>query len=213
MDPRHTELARVGLAAVGRFGFALAGGYALAAHGLIDRPSEDVDLFTNRLEPAEFTRAVDAILAAYDEAGHTVEVTKRAELFARLLVGTDDPVRVELAYDWRGSGPAMLDIGPVLDRDDAVASKVLALWGRGQTRDYIDVHAALGSGAYTEAELLDLAGRADDGFEPTNFARVLLAVDDRPDASFADYGLDQNQTRGLRERMRGWGAQLRDDHP
>lgn len=213
MDPRHTELARLGLAAVGRYGFALAGGYALAAHGLLDRPSEDVDLFTNRLEPAEFTRAVHAILAAYEEAGHAVEITKRADLFARLLVGVDDPVRVELAYDWRGSGPAMLDIGPVLDRDDAVASKVLALWGRGQTRDYIDVHAALASGAYTEAELIDLARRADDGFDTATFARVLVAVDDRPDTSFADYGLDQNQATALRERIRGWGVQLRDDHP
>ena len=61
MDPRHAELARIGLAAVGGFGFALAGGYALAAHGLVDRASEDVDLFTNRLDPAEFARAVDAI--------------------------------------------------------------------------------------------------------------------------------------------------------
>ena len=67
---------------MGRYGFALAGGYALAAHGLIDRPSEDVDLFTNHIEPDEFTEAVEAITKAYTQAGHAVEVVRRAELFA-----------------------------------------------------------------------------------------------------------------------------------
>ena len=133
MDPRHSELARIGLAAVGGFGFALAGGYALAAHGVVDRASEDVDLFTNRLDPDEFARAVDAITHGYHQAGYGVDVVRRAELFARLLVGADDPVRIELAYDWRGNGPAVLDIGPVLDRDDAVAGKVLALWSEARS--------------------------------------------------------------------------------
>lgn len=208
MDPRHSELARVGLAAVGSFGFALAGGYALAAHGLVDRLSEDVDLFTNRLDPDEFTRAVDAITITYRQGGYEVDVVRRAELFARLLVGDEDPVRVELAYDWRGKGPALLDIGPVLDRDDAVAGKMLALWGRGQARDYIDVHAALVSGVYSEAALLDLAARADDGFDPGGFGRVLAAVDDRPQPSFADYGLVEGEINALRERLRDWGQRL-----
>lgn len=208
MEQRHIELARIGLGAVDRFGFALAGGYALAAHGLIDRPSEDVDLFTNRLEPAEFARAVEAVVQAYEMAGHTVEVVKRADLFARLMVGAEEPVRVELAYDWRGNRPALLEIGPVLDRDDAVAAKVLALWGRGQTRDYIDVYAALTCGAYTEATLIQLARRAGDGFDPRDFARMLLAVDDRPAASFRDYGLDEEETIALHERLRGWGRRL-----
>lgn len=78
---------------------------------LIDRASEDVDLFTNRLDLAEFSRALEVITNAYRQAGYEVYVVLRAELFARLLVGDEDPVRVELAYDWRGKGPALLDIG------------------------------------------------------------------------------------------------------
>lgn len=208
MDPRHSELARIGLAAVGDFGFVLAGGYALAAHGLIDRVSEDVDLFTNRLDPDEFARAVEAITRAYHQAGYEVNVVRRASLFARLLVGDEDPARVELAYDWRGSGPALLDIGPVLGRDDAVAGKVLALWGRGQVRDYIDVHAALASGSYPEATLLELAARADDGFDAHSLGRVLTAVYDRSRESFADYGLSDSDIDALRDRIRDWGLRL-----
>jgi hypothetical protein len=35
------------------------------AHGLVDRPSEDLDLFTNRLEPEESASAVAVICDAY----------------------------------------------------------------------------------------------------------------------------------------------------
>ena len=48
MDELQDRLVRVGLATLTEHGFALAGGYALQAHGLIDRLSEDVDLFTDR---------------------------------------------------------------------------------------------------------------------------------------------------------------------
>jgi hypothetical protein len=149
MDPRHQELARVGLAATQEYGFALAGGYALATHGLVDRTTEDVDLFPNHLDPDEFTRAVEAISAAYQQADHPVTVVRRAELYARLHAGQDDPVQVELAYDWRSENPARFDIGPVLDRDDVVAGKVLALWGPQEARDYTDVHAALGGWCFS----------------------------------------------------------------
>ena len=44
MDPFHERLARVALDATGSFGFALAGGYAVQAHGFLDRMSADVDL-------------------------------------------------------------------------------------------------------------------------------------------------------------------------
>jgi hypothetical protein len=46
MEPRHEQIARIALAAGSRFGLALAGGYAVAAHGMGNRPSGDVDLFT-----------------------------------------------------------------------------------------------------------------------------------------------------------------------
>jgi len=44
MDPFHERLARVALDAAGMFGFALAGGYAVQAHGFLQRMSSDVDL-------------------------------------------------------------------------------------------------------------------------------------------------------------------------
>jgi hypothetical protein len=48
MDPRHRQIAKIALQAAGSdYGLALAGGYAVRAHGMGDRPSGDVDLFTD----------------------------------------------------------------------------------------------------------------------------------------------------------------------
>ncbi|WFE47712.1 hypothetical protein [Verrucosispora sp. WMMD1129] len=42
--PIHRRHAQIALQVGGRYGFALASGHAIAAHGVLDRPSEDVDL-------------------------------------------------------------------------------------------------------------------------------------------------------------------------
>ena len=47
MEPRHERIAKIALAAGARYGLALAGGYAVSAHGIGNRPSGDVDLFTS----------------------------------------------------------------------------------------------------------------------------------------------------------------------
>jgi Nucleotidyl transferase AbiEii toxin, Type IV TA system len=47
MDDFQAEVARIALAVAGPHGFALAGGGALVAHGIVSRATEDIDLFTN----------------------------------------------------------------------------------------------------------------------------------------------------------------------
>jgi len=59
--PFHRRLAEIGLAAIPQFGFVLAGGYAISANGMGDRPSKDVDLFTNRADPDQFAAAVERL--------------------------------------------------------------------------------------------------------------------------------------------------------
>lgn len=56
MDPFHQRLARVALDAAARYGFCLAGGYAVQAHGFVDRVSKDVDLFTTVRQRRTFRR-------------------------------------------------------------------------------------------------------------------------------------------------------------
>jgi hypothetical protein len=47
MDPFHERLARIALDVAGSYGFALAGGYAIQAHGFLNRMSSDADLFAS----------------------------------------------------------------------------------------------------------------------------------------------------------------------
>jgi hypothetical protein len=65
VDELQDRLARIGLGSLGEYGFALAGGYALQAHGLVQRVSEDVDLFTDRWDVQDFAHAVEAVRRAW----------------------------------------------------------------------------------------------------------------------------------------------------
>jgi Nucleotidyl transferase AbiEii toxin, Type IV TA system len=136
VEPVHRRLAEIGLRVAARYGFALAGGYAVAAHGILERPSEDVDLFTAWERRDEFATAVDAVVAGYRDGGYTVGVVQQFETFARLSVSDptnpQQPYKVELAANWRALPPVMMDIGPVLHPDDVVAGKMSALYTRGR---------------------------------------------------------------------------------
>lgn len=138
MDPFHERLARVALDAAASYGFALAGGYAVQAHGFLDRPSADVDLFAEAGAQFDFSQAVDAVIAAYRRDGLEADAEVQSSSFARLSVSSGkEHAKVELGVDWRKNEPILLAVGPVLHADDAVANKVCALFGRAEVRDYV----------------------------------------------------------------------------
>ena len=99
---------------------------------MIDRPTEDVDLFTTTRDPVEFVRAVERVSKDLRERGYEVGEVRRATWFARLRVRAADGTRLEvdLGVDWRKSAPVVLGVGPVLSVEDAVGSKVSALYSR-----------------------------------------------------------------------------------
>ncbi|BAL86050.1 hypothetical protein AMIS_8300 [Actinoplanes missouriensis 431] len=211
-EPLHLVLAEIGLRAGGPFGFALAGGHAVAAHGIIDRPSEDVDLFADWQRRADFPTAVDAVIAAFESEGFGVVVDLRLETFARLYVSqAADPGqqhRVELVANWRAQPPVEMQIGPVLHPDDVMAGKMDALYNRAAARDFIDIDAAISRGRYTPEQLCNLASEADAGFDRQFFAQMLGAINRFDDQDFIDYGLEPDQVAAMRERFRTWQAEL-----
>ena len=91
MDPLHRRLARLALAQTSQYGFCLAGGYAVQEHGFVDRPSEDVDLFTTAAAEEQFPEALAAVIDAYEVDGLDVSVTINNPGFARLQV-TDQEI-------------------------------------------------------------------------------------------------------------------------
>jgi hypothetical protein len=211
MEPRHERIARTALAAGAQYGLALAGGYAVSAHGIGDRPSGDVDLFTSWQHRDEFPRLKSAVMAALEAAGYKVSVIMSAETFTRLTL--TDPEggpeeKVELSVDWRAHDPVQLAVGPVLHADDAVANKVCALFGRALPRDFLDVDAAIMSGRYTRGRLLELAAEADRGFDWLLFADALGALTQITDAAFAEYRADPGMIADMRHRFAQWRQEL-----
>jgi hypothetical protein len=217
MEPVHLRLAEIGLHVAGRYGFALAGGYAVQAHGILHRPSEDIDLFTAWERRADFAAAVEAVTAAYAQHGYTVEITQQFETFARLAVTvSDDPehsYKVELAANWRALPPVQMDIGPVLHADDVVAGKMSALYTRAEPRDFLDIDAAIASGRYTRQRLCELAEEADAGFDRRILADLFAMLERYPDRRFTFYGADTDHLTALRARFANWRQELLTDHP
>lgn len=210
----HREVAAVALRAAARHGFALAGGNALIAHGIIDRPTEDVDLFTDREHGV--AAAADAVEAALREAGYAAErqdkIAGLAEVFegmgeglAEWIITTPDgrEMMLQMAYFDRGHPPVLMEFGPVLDLDDVLGGKVAALASRADERDYIDVAAALARG-YSVAQLTGLVAALDPGLTAEDFAYAGQRLDRLGDDRFARYGLTPEDVTRLREQFAAW---------
>lgn len=201
----QAEIAEVALRAIGLHGFALAGAGALVAHGVISRPTQDLDLFG----PAEGGpgQVSASLLAALSGAGCRVQVIEPAEQhggeFLRLQVQRDEHiVDIDVARDWRQHPPVTMAIGPVLHIEDAVASKVAAMVGRGLPRDYIDVAGALSR--YSRNDLLGLAFHRDPGLRVVDVADCMRLLDRLPDAPFADYLLTDDDIQRVRHNFQDW---------
>jgi Nucleotidyl transferase AbiEii toxin, Type IV TA system len=213
LDELHRQVAAIALGAARRHGFALGGGTALIAHGVVDRPTEDVDLFTDR--DGGVTSAAGAVEAALQAAGFAAERQDRTAGLADIFEGMGDglaewiitapggrQMMLQLAYFDRDRRPVIMDVGPVLDLEDVLGSKVCALASRVEPRDYVDTAAALER--YPVDQLIAFAKRLDPGLTDREFADAGRQLDRMPDGVFARYGLDAAAVAGLRARFAGW---------
>jgi hypothetical protein len=101
LDPLHEQIARIAFSLPEADQVALAGGGAMLAHDLVERPTHDTDLFTP--QAGEPTRLADALTQALRKSGAQVEVDRRGPEFSRLTVTMPDgrSVAVEIARDAR----------------------------------------------------------------------------------------------------------------
>ena len=212
VEPFLAEVSRLALAVADRHGFALGGGNALLLHGLIDRPTADVDLFTDREHAVR--AAADLVLRALTDAGlDAVEVTDDSDLdgaiygLDNLMIDIDvtrgeRAARLSLATQPRAHAPIVMAVGPVIHLDDLIAGKVSAIVNRREIRDYIDTAAFLAE--RTVDELLAAARRVDPGMEDEDIVMVGRVLDDMPDGSFTRYGLTPPSVAELRRRFAAW---------
>lgn len=205
------KVTRIALAGIAQAGFALAGSGAIREHGVIDRPTEDIDLFTTMQDADEFARAVDQVKMDLRDNGYEVEEARRSKHFSRLEVRTGDELHLEvdMGVDWRENDPVQLDVGPVLSVEDAVGNKICAVYSRGEPRDYLDADAIRQWGHFTDEQLLDAAAARDDGFEVAMLAHQLEAVRRVTLLDVQRYGIGPEQLKAVKEHCLKWAASLR----
>jgi Nucleotidyl transferase AbiEii toxin, Type IV TA system len=218
LDPLHGRIASVALRAAARFGFALGGGNALVAHGVIDRLTRDVDLVTDR---------ETGVLAA---KGPVEEALRREGFAVQRRDGANGVVDLfpdweEASADWhvtapngrrtdlemvhfdRSREPVLMDVGPVLHLEDAAGNKVCALVSRVEPRDYVDTAALLGR--WNSARLIGFARRLDPGLKDREYAAAAQRLDRMPDEKFTPFGLTGQAVAALRERFAAWPRDAR----
>ena len=205
MEAFQAEVAWTALAAIGGRGFALAGAGAPIAHGLVDRLTEDLDLFSPL--PGGAAHVTATLKQALQDAGFAVTLDSSHTVtggdFARLEVSRGDrSVQIDLGRDWRQHPPVILAVGPVLHPDDAVGNKVDAMIARGLPRDYLDVAAALRR--YDRTQLLELGFRRDPGLRVLDVALAMRKLDQLPDVDFGDYHRTPQQTAATRRALADW---------
>jgi hypothetical protein len=213
IDELQREVATIALRTAARHGFALAGGNALIAHGIIDRPTDDVDLFSD--QETAVAAAADAVEGALRAAGFEAERRDQGggleDIFYGLGKGLAEWIitapggqqtMLQMAYFDRTRGPVTMDVGPVLDLEDLAGSKVCALASRVEPRDYVDTAAALRR--YTPDQLMGFARRLDPGLEDRDFADAGTQLDRMPDGLFTRYGLSPQDVARLREDFAAW---------
>nr|WP_190038472.1 nucleotidyl transferase AbiEii/AbiGii toxin family protein [Streptomyces fructofermentans] len=208
LPEHHRRLLADALAAGRPYGLALMGGYAVQAHGIVHRPSQDLDFATEH--PAGMTEIIEQIADSLADKGWRITVVDVAPLKARFLAtdpATDATCEVDLLKEVLWRPPVVMDIGPVLDLDldDLIGTKVRALGDRGLARDAIDVHAA--RDLYTRAELEALAARRPDEFDLRELHDRLESLEWISDAEFEAYGMDPVRITHLRR----WAQQWLDD--
>lgn len=172
LTPLQIRVARIFFDLDESGGFLVAGGAALLASALIERPTEDLDLFGSS-PTTSVTGAKQALVQALEERDHDVSLIQNSPAFCRMLVGkAGEEVLVDLAIDSPPhTAPTMTVLGPTLAPLELAGRKLLALFGRAEARDFADIYL-LAQRFGTEA-LLDEAETLDGGFDRRVLARML----------------------------------------
>jgi hypothetical protein len=186
-------------------GFAVAGGAALIARGLITRPTKDVDLFLVQAGASTVGAAAAGFEAAMSDRGWSHGRVIDQHDFVRLSI-TDghegliiDLGRDSLATEAIGD----TSLGPTLSARDLAARKTLAPFGRAEARDFADVYAL--ARRFGRDRLIEWAAQDDAGFDRQIFARMLATID-----RLAELELPVNarEAVAVRAYIHGWAAEL-----
>ncbi|MFF6790702.1 hypothetical protein ACVW0K_003401 [Streptomyces filamentosus] len=205
----HRRLLDDVLAAGTEYPLVLTGGYAVQAHGLVDRLSQDLDVATE--SPRPMPEIAARLRAALEAGGWLVRTLETDPLSARLIVTDPDSgeaCEVDVLKEVLCGPPEQREFGLLLSLRDVVGTKVRALADRGMARDLIDVHAAAERG-WSPEELEELGRRhARDGFDLEELQAKLAGAEWIDDDEFTAHGLDEPRIHDLRTWAQRWADDI-----
>ena len=194
--------------------FALAGGAAIISQGLVDRRTRDLDFFGS--SSPVLTERLQSVIDSLVREGYQVEIDQQNERFVRLDVrGLGEQTEVDFGIDFRLFPPHQGAHSLVLSSRELAVDKVLAIFGRAEPRDFVDL-AAL-TRLFNIEELFADAARKDRGFSLAVFAEMTSRISRLPRREFAlsDAAFDELEVtttswrdlahRLVREQDRGLG--------
>jgi hypothetical protein len=162
--------------------FYLTGGTALSVFYLAHRLSEDFDLFTSdepliSIVARKFTSKLKTL-------GIQVQEIRNFSSFWEAIASEgDESFKIQLAYD----SPFVLE-QPIEKDDlrihsfaDIAAGKLLALFGRAEERDFIDVYFIVKNGGISLERLIELAKTKDPGLDEYYLAIAFAQSEKLPD--------------------------------
>lgn len=160
------------LDAICEYGAVLAGGAAMNEAHLINRPTTDLDFFTNDLK-AELRNIASLAADALAEIGMETTLVQSSPHFVKLYVdaGKRSSFEVEFGFDSIEYETVVGAIGPRLCDKELAVNKILAAFGRIAPRDIMDL-ASL-DGHFDWAQLFDGAKAKDGGFNLDTLSEML----------------------------------------
>ncbi|MER5885422.1 nucleotidyl transferase AbiEii/AbiGii toxin family protein [Streptomyces sp. NPDC001941] len=209
LNDLHRRLLADVLAIGSPYPLVITGGYAVQAHGLVNRLSQDLDVATEN--PAPMREIVGSVGDGLVRRGWEVRQIEADHLSARLVVtdpATGDECEVDILKEVFCASPTPTPDGwPVLSLDDVIGTKVRALSDRGAVRDLIDVHAASRQRGTAELEAL---GRRHARFEFSlaDLRDRLAGAEWWDEQDYLDYGLTTEQTEALRAWALAWATDI-----
>lgn len=200
-----------------RNGFAMGGGVALQALGVVARPTEDFDIYHPSIDPDVYTKVEQDLTQTLEAAGFKTSITKSMDWFRCIKV--EDPengesVKIDLGMMGRtrpvGRHP---QVGDVLDIEDLRASKVDALVTRHAPRDYIDTYSIIQTGAWTVAEINEYVARFHSDAEQGQWKQVLASIATIPPSTFAEYEIDATELAKITKFFTAWAETIPSSTP
>jgi hypothetical protein len=194
LTPFQDTVARLFFSLKESRGYLLHGGSALLAFGMIDRSTKDLDFFTDERSVAV---ARDALLGAVRaRTGWSYSVRRDYDTFCSVLIedGDGGSAVVDLAVDSPAiDAPSVTSIGPAPAPLELAGRKLLALFGRAESRDFADVF--LLARRYGKAAIMAKAAEIDRGFDKGVLAQMLRSLARFDDDLIPQTGVSAQEVR------------------